>query len=72
MPIPAANSIAAHEPVENSGFSPSSPSGMRPARLKAKTKRKMSRPAAITVKIQPRFCIVHVSMTPETLFTTSG
>ena len=57
MPRPAANSIATQEKVENSGFSPSLPSGIFPYREKARISRVTSTTVATALKSQPRWVI---------------
>ena len=51
--MPALNIIAIQDTVRNSGFSPSSPSGIRPYRLKARNSAKMTKPVAASTKPQP-------------------
>src|SRR5699024_8356556 len=57
MPRPAAKSIATQENVENSGFSPSLPSGILPYRVKASAKRLKSTIVATALKSQLRFVV---------------
>ena len=72
MPIPAANSIAAQDSVEYSGFSSSGPSGMRPYLENASTSSTKNSTTAIMVNTQPRLVMIQSSAVDDTSKTCSG